>query len=114
MPKESVKKKKGFFERLSKSVVRHSKSGRFTTHIPFHLPSVVPGSPLRAPSSTPPSVPPSSVVAPIEIADMAEDDVTMADLTKHIKQAFEEISLSAIIPCPHFMPKREKILKTTA
>ena len=91
MPKESVRKKKGFFERLSKSVVRHFKSGRSTTHRPFHSPSVVPGSLLRAPSITPPVVLPSPVVAPVDIADMAEDDVTVADLTKHIKQAFKEI-----------------------
>ena len=106
MPKESVKKKKGFFERLSKSVVRHSKSGRSTTHRPFHLSSVVPRSLLRAPSITPPVVPPSPVVAPIEIADMAEDDMTVADLTKHIKQAFEEISLSANYPMPTFYGKK--------
>ena len=81
---------------MSKSVVTHSKSGRSTTHRPFHSPSVAPGSLLRAPSITPPAVPPSPVVAPIEIADMAEDDVMVADLTKHIKQAFEEISLSAL------------------
>ena len=104
--KESVKKKKGFFERLSESVVRHSKSGRSTTHRPFQLPSVVPGSLLRAPSITPPAVPPTPVVAPIEIADMAEDDVTVADLTKHIKQAFDEISLSANYPMPTFYGKK--------
>ena len=106
MPKESVKKKKGFFERLSKSVVRHSKSGKPATHRPFHSPNVVPGSPLRAPSITPPAVPPSPVGAPVEIADMAEDDVTVADLTKHIKQAFKEISLSANYPMPTFCGKK--------
>ena len=111
--KESVKKKKGFFERLSKSVVRHSKSGRSTTHRPFHSPSVVPGSLLRAPPITPPVVPPRPIVAPFEIADMAEDDVMVADLTKHMKQAFEEISLSANYPMPMFYGKRGKILKTT-
>ena len=51
-------------------------------------------------------VPPSPVVAPIEIADMAEDDVTVADLTKHVKQAFEEISLSANYPMPTFYGKK--------
>ena len=112
-PKESVKKKKGFFERLSKSVVKHSKSGRSGTHRPFHSPSVVPGSPLRAPSVTPPVVPtrpptPSSpVVTPPVIADMG-DDVTVADLTKHIKQAFEEISLSANYAMPTFCGKKEE------
>ena len=96
MPKESVKKKKGFFERLSKSVVRHSKSGRSTTHRPFCSPSVVP----------PPVVPPSPVEAPTEIADMGEEDVTVADLTKHLKQAFEEISLSANYRMPTFYGKK--------
>ena len=60
----------------------------------------------RAPSITPPAVPPSPVVAPVEIADMAEDDVTVADLTKHIKQAFEGISLSANYPMPMFYSKK--------
>ena len=106
MPKESVKKKKGFFERLSKSVVRHSKSGRSTTHRPFHSPSVVPGRLLRAPSITRPAVPPSPVVAPVEIADMTEDHVTVSDLIKHNKQAFEEISLSANYPMPTFYGKK--------
>ena len=106
MSRESVKKKKGFFKRLSKSVVRHSKSGRSATHRPFHSPSVVPGNPLRAPSITSPVVPPSPVVAPIGIADMAEDNVMVADLTKHIKQAFEEISLSANYPMPTFYGKK--------
>ena len=106
MPKESVKKKKGFFERLSKSVVRHLKSGRSAPHRPFHSPSVVPGSPLRVPSITLPVVPPSPAVAPVEIADMDAEDVTVADLTKHIKQAFEEISLSANYPMPIFYGKK--------
>ena len=106
MPKESVNKKKGFFERLSKSVVRHSKSGRSAPHRPFRSQSVVPGSPLRAPSITPPVVSPSPVVSPIEIVDMGEEDVTFADLTKHIKQAFEEISLSANYPMPTFHGKK--------
>ena len=113
MPKESVKKKKGFFERLSKPVVRHSKSGRSANHRPFHSPSVVLGSPLRAPSITPPAVPPSPVVAPAEIADMGEEEF-VADLTKHIKQAFEEISLSANYPMPTFYGKKgENPQKTT-
>ena len=106
-----LKKKKGFFERLSKSVVKHSKSGRFATHRPFHSTSIVPGIPLRAPSITPPVVPirhptpPSPVVAPTEISAMGED-VMVADLTKHIKQAFEEISLSASYPMPTFYGKK--------
>ena len=109
--KESVKKKKGFFDRLSKSVVKHSKSGRSASYRPFHSPSVVPVSPLRAPSVTPPVVPtrpptPSSpVVTPPVIADTG-DDVMVADLTKHIKQAFEEISLSANYPMPTFYGKK--------
>ena len=110
-PKEAIKKKKGFFERLSKSVVKHSKGGRSATHRPFHSPSVVPGSPLRAPSVTPPVVPTRSptptspVVTPPVIADMG-DDITVADLTKYIKQAFEEISLSASYPMPTFYGKK--------
>ena len=89
-PKETVKKKKGFFERLSKSVVRQSKSGKSTARKTFHSPRVVPGSPLRAPTVTPPVVPvrplsPSSVaVPPPVLATMsAEEDVMMADLTRH-------------------------------
>ena len=110
-PKESVKKKKGLFERLSKSVVKHSKSGRTATHRPFHSPSVVPGSPLRVPSVTPPAAPTrpptptSPVVTPPVIADMGEE-VMVADLTKHIKHAFEEISLSAKYPMTMFYGKR--------
>ena len=111
MPKESVKKKKGFFERLSKSVVRHSKSGWTATRRPFHSPSAVPGSPLRAPSVTPPvaptrpPTPTSPVVRPPVLADMGEE-VTVADLTKHKKQAFEETSLSANYPMPTFHGKK--------
>ena len=110
-PKESVKKKKSFFEILSKSVVKHSKSGQSATHRPFHSPSVVPQSPLRAPSVKPPVVPTrpptlsNPVVTPPVIADMGEE-VTVADLTKHIKQAFEEISLSANYPMPTFYGKK--------
>ena len=70
------------------------------------MPSVVPGSLLRAPSITPPAVPPGPVVAPVEIADMAEDDVMVVDLTKHIKQVFEEISLCANYPMPTFYGKK--------
>ena len=94
--KETVKKKKGFFERLSTSVVKQSKSCKSTTHKTFHFPRVVPGSPLRAPTVTPPVVPvrppsPSSTaVPPPVISDMAaEEEVTLADLTKQLKQAFE-------------------------
>ena len=116
MPKESVKKKKEFFERLSKSVAKHSKSGQSASHRPFHSPSVVPGSPLRAPSVTPPVIPtrpqtpPSPVVAPPAIATMG-DEVTVADLTKHIKQAFEETSLSANYPMPMFYGKKGENLE---
>ena len=112
-PKESVKKKKGFFERLSKSVIKHSKSGKSVTHRPFHSPSVVPGSPLRALSVTPPT-PSSPTVAPPVIADMAAEEVTVADLTRPLKQAFEEISLGANYPVPVFSGKKKKIQKITA
>ena len=101
MPKETVKTKKGFFERLSKSVVKHPKSGKSTTHKIFYSPRVVPGSPLRAPSVTPwvvparPPSPSSTTGPPPVIADMTAEEVTVADLTRHLKQAFEEISLGA-------------------
>ena len=111
-PKETVKKKKGFFERLSKSVVKHPKSGKSTTHKTFHSPRVVPGSPLRAPSVTPWVVParhmsPSSTTGPPPvIANMAAEEVMVADLTRHLKQAFEEISLGANYPMPTFNGKK--------
>ena len=112
-PKETVKKKKGFFERLSKSVIRQSKSGKSTAHKTFHSPRVVPGSPLRAPTVTPPVVPvrplsPSSVVVPPPVlATMAaKEDVTVADLTRQLKQAFEEISLGGNYPMPTFNGKK--------
>ena len=106
-PKETVKKKKGFFERLSKSVVRQSKSGKSTTRKTFHSPRVVPGSPLRAPTVTAlvvpvrPPLPSRVAVPPPVLATMAdEEDVTVADLTRQLKQAFEEISLGANYPMP--------------
>ena len=118
-PKETVKKKKGFFERLSKSVVRQS--GKSTARRTFHSPRVVPGSPLRAPTVTPPVVPvrppsPSSaaVPSPVLAAMAAEEDVMVADLTRQLKQAFEEISLGANYPMPTLMAKREKTQKITA
>ena len=111
--KETVKKKKEFFERLSKSVIRQSKSGKATTHKTFHSPRVVPGSPLRAPTVTPPVVPvrppsPSKVVVPPPvIATMAPgEDVTVVDLIRQLKQAFEEISLGANYPMPTFNGKK--------
>ena len=48
---------------------------------------------------------PSPVVASAEIAAMG-DDVLVADLTKYIKHAFEEISLSANYPMPTFYGKK--------
>ena len=112
-PKETVKKKKGFFERLSMSVVKQSKSGKSATCKTFHSPRVVPGSPLRAPTVTPLVVPirppsPSSTAVPLPvIADMAaEEEVMVADLTKQLKQAFEEISLGANYPMPTFNGKK--------
>ena len=114
-PKETVKKKKGFFERLSKSVVRESKRGKSTAHKTFHSPRVVPGSPLRAPTVTPPVVhvrlpSPSSAAVPLpELAAMAaEEDVMVADLTRQLKQAFEEISLRANYSMPTFNGKNGK------
>ena len=111
-PKETVKKKKGFFERLSKSVIRQSKSGKASARKTFHSPRVVSGSPLRAPTVTPPVVPvrpPSlfGVVVPLPvIATMAAgEDITVADLTRQLKQAFEEISLGANYPMPTFKGK---------
>ena len=99
--KESVKKKKGFFERLSRSVVKNPKGDRSTIRKSYHSPGVVPGSPLRAPTVTPPVVPttpltpPSPVIAPPVIAAMVAEEVTVADLTRHLKQAFEEINFGA-------------------
>ena len=112
-PKEIVKKKKGLFERLSKSVVRQSKSGRSTAHKTFHSARVVPGSPLRAPTVTPlvvpvrPPSPSSAAVPPPVLAAMAaKEDVMVADLTRQLKQAFEEISLGANYPMPTFNGKK--------
>ena len=108
-----MKKKKGFFERLSKSVVKQSKSSKSTTRKTFHSPRVVPGSPLRAPTVTPSVVPvrppsPSSVAVPPPVlaAMAAEEDVMVADLTRQLKQAFEEISLGANYPMPTFNGKK--------
>ena len=83
-PKESVKKKKGFFERLSRLVVKNPKGDRSTIHKSYHSSSVVPGSPLRAPTVTPPVVlttlptTPSPVKAPPVIAVMAAEEVMVA------------------------------------
>ena len=57
--------------------------------------------PVRPPS-------PSSTAIPLPvIADMAaEEEVTVADLTKQLKQAFEEISLGANYPMPTFNDKK--------
>ena len=111
-PKETVKKK-GFFERLSKSVVRQSKSGKSAACKTFQSPRVVPGSPLRAPTVTPPVVPvrppsPSSVAVPPPVLAVmaAKEDVMVADLTRQLKQAFEEISLGANYPMPTFNGKK--------
>ena len=57
--------------------------------------------PVRPPS------PSSTAVPPPVIADMAaEEEVTVADLTKQLKQAFEEISLGANYPMPTFNGKK--------
>ena len=89
-------------------------SDKSTGRKTFHSPRVVPGSPLRAPTVTPPVVPlpvppslSSTAVPPPVIADMAaEEEVTVADLTKQLKQAFEEISLGANYPMPTFNGKK--------
>ena len=111
-PKESVKKKKGFFERLSRSVVKNPKGDQSTICKSYFSPNVVPGSQLRAPTVTPPVVPttlltpPNPVIAPPAIAAMAAEEVRMADLTRHLKQAFKEISLGANYPMPMFHGKK--------
>ena len=102
-PKETVKKRKGFFERLSKSVGRQSKSGQVTTRKISHSPRVVSGSPLRAPTVTPPVIPERP---PAFAAMAAGEDITVADLTRQLKQAFEEISLGANYPMPTFNGKK--------
>ena len=102
-PKETVKKRKGFFERLSKSVGRQSKSGQVTTRKISHSPRVVSGSPLRAPTVTPPVIP---EIPPAFAAMAAGEDITVADLTRQLKQAFEEISLGANYPMPTFNGKK--------
>ena len=102
-PKETVKKKKGFFERLSKSVGRQSKSGQVTTRKISHSPRVVSGSPLRAPTVTPPVIPEK---LPAFATMAAGEDITVADLTRQLKQAFEEISLGANYPMPTFNGKK--------
>ena len=57
--------------------------------------------PVRPPS------PSSTAVPPPVIADMAaEEEVMVADLTKQLKQAFEEISLGANYPVPTFNGKK--------
>ena len=45
---------------------------------------------------------------------MVAEEVIGANLTRHVKQAFEEISLGADYPKPVSMAKREKIQKITA
>ena len=92
--------------------MKNSKGDRSTIHKFYHSPSVVPGSPLRAPTVTHPVVPttpptpPSPVIAPPVIAAMVAEEVTVADLTRHLKQAFEEISLGANYPMPMFHGKK--------
>ena len=57
--------------------------------------------PVRPPS------PSGTAVPPPVIADMAaEEEVTVADLTKQLRQAFEEISLGANYPMPTFNGKK--------
>ena len=97
--------------------MKNPKGDQSTICKSYHSPSVVPGSPLRAPTVTPPVVPttlpttPTPVIAPPVIAAMVAEEVMVADLTRHLKQAFEEISLGANYPMPMFMAKREKIQK---
>ena len=97
---------------MKKNYVRHPKSDISTTHKTFFSPRVASGSPLRAPSVTPlvvplrPPSPSGTIVPPPVIANMGEEDVIMADLTRHLKQAFEEISLGANYPMPTFHGKK--------
>ena len=55
---------------------------------------------------TTPLTPPSPVIAPPVIAAMVAEEVTVADLTRHLKQAFKEISLGANYPMPMFHGKK--------
>ena len=50
--------------------------------------------------------PPSPVIAPPAIAAMVAEEVTVADLTRHLKEAFEEISLGANYLMPVFNGKK--------
>ena len=49
---------------------------------------------------------PSPVIAPPVIAAMVAEEVMVADLTRHLKEAFEEISLGANYPMPMFHGKK--------
>ena len=64
---------------------------------------MVSGSPLRAPTVTPPVIP---EIPPAFAAMAAGEDITVADLTRQLKQAFEEISLGANYPMPTFNGKK--------
>ena len=55
---------------------------------------------------TTPLTTPSPVIALPVIAAMAAEEVIVADLTRHLKQAFEEISLGANYPMPMFHGKK--------
>ena len=55
---------------------------------------------------TTPSSPPSPVIAPPAIATMVAEEVMVADLARHLKKAFEEISLGANYPMPMFHGKK--------
>ena len=55
---------------------------------------------------TTPLTTPSPVKAPPVIAAMVAEEVKVADLTRHLKQAFEEISLGADYSMPMFHGKK--------
>ena len=92
--------------------MKNLKGDQSTIHKSYHSLSVVPGSPLRASTVTPPVVPttlltpPSPVIAPPAIAAMMAEEITVADLTRHLKQAFEKIGLGANYPMPMFHGKK--------
>ena len=71
----------------------------------FSLPKCSSREPIKSSICYTPAVLPNPVGAPTGIAAMG-DDIMVADLTKHMKQAFEEISLSANYPMPMFYCKK--------
>ena len=56
----------------------------------------------------PPSLPSTAVPPPVIATLATKDNVTVVDLTRQLKQAFEEISLGANYPMPTFNGKKGK------